>query len=85
VFLPSTKTIIKHFGNWKRFSYEVMKYNTDIVINEYVQRSAECGHWLKLSECDKLKIPIRGIMDILRPVIFNALCYKKLSLLNKSF
>jgi hypothetical protein len=33
---------------------------------------------------DKLKIPIRGIMDILKPSIFNSLCYKKLSLLGLS-
>lgn len=84
VFLPSMITLIKIFGTWKRFSYEVMKYNTDATINEYVTKSAQCGHWLRLSECDKLKIPIRGIMDILKPSIFNSLCYKKLSLLGLS-
>lgn len=83
VFLPSYHAIEVRFGNWSRFSYEVMKYNTDVVVNQYVKKSAQCGHWLKLSECDKLKIPIRGIMDILRPTIFNALCYKKLALMNK--
>ena len=80
-FLPNVKTILKIFGTWKRFTYEVMKYNADLVITEYVRQSAECGHWLKLSECDKLNLPIRGIMDILRPTIFNALCYKKLTLM----
>lgn len=80
-FLPSTITIVKRYGSWKRFTYEIMKYNVDCVINEYVHKSVELGHWLKLSQCDKFKLPIRGIMDILRPSVFNALCYKKLSLL----
>lgn len=83
-FFPSVSTIIKRFGNWSRFTHEIMKYNADMVITQYVTKSAQCGHWLKLSQCDKLNIPIRGIMDILRPTIFNALCYKKLSLMNKS-
>lgn len=81
MFLPNIRTIYKRYGSWSRFAYQVMKYNADLVITEYVRQSAECGHWLKLSECDKLKIPIRGIMDILRPTIFNALCYKKLTLM----
>ena len=83
VFLPSMITLMKIFGTWKRFSYEVMKYNTDAVINEYVNKSRQCGHWLRLSQCDKLKLPIRGIMDILKPSVFNALCYKKLALIDK--
>lgn len=83
-FLPSAKCIVRRFGSWKRFQYEVMKYNADAVLTEYVERSAECGHWLRIRECDRLKIPIRGIMDLLRPTLFNALCYRKLALLGKS-
>ena len=37
-----------------------------------------------MRECDRLGIPIRGIMDLLRPSLFNALCYRKLALLGKS-
>lgn len=80
-FLPNVRTIYKIFGTWRRFQYQVMKYNADYVITEYVKQSAECGHWLKLSQCDRLKLPIRGIMNMLRPTIFNALCYKKLKLM----
>lgn len=83
-FLPSSKSIAIRFGSWKRFHYEVMKYNADAVLTEYVERSAECGHWLRMRECDRLGIPIRGIMDLLRPSLFNALCYRKLALLGKS-
>lgn len=82
VFLPSLNKIVIIFGSWKRFSYEIMKYNADLILTEYVKKSMEYNHWLKLSECDKLKIPIRGIMDILRPSLFNALCYRKLELIN---
>lgn len=81
VFLPSAECIIRRFGTWKRFSYEMMKYNTDLVLTQYVTKSAEAGHWLRLKECDKLKIPIRRVMDILRPQLFNVLCYKKLTLM----
>ena len=82
-FLPTSRIVIDRFGSWKRFQYEIMKYNADAVLTEYVAKSAECGHWLRIKECDKLKIPIRGIMDLLRPSLFNALCYRKLALLGK--
>ena len=83
-FLPSVNCIIRRYGSWSRFHYEVTKYNADAVLTEYVTKSAECGHWLRIRECDKLKIPIRGIMDLLRPTLFNALCYRKLELLGLS-
>ena len=79
--LPCIPTVIKHYGSWSRFTYEVKKYNMDMVITEYVRKSAECGHWLRLNECDRLKIPIRGIMDVLRSRVFNVLCYRKLAAL----
>lgn len=81
-FLPDAETIVRRFQTWKRFMYQVMKYDADLVLTEYVKKSFENNRWLKLSECDKLKIPIRGIMNILRPSLFNALCYKKLELIN---
>ena len=84
VFLPSVQCIVRRFGSWKRFQYEIMKYNADAVLTEYVARSAERGHWLRIRECDSLKIPIRGIMDLLRPSLFNALCYRKLALMGKA-
>ena len=61
-----------------------MKYNAHAVLTAHVERSAECGHWLRMRECDRLGIPIRGIMDLLRPSLFNVLCYRKLALLGKS-
>lgn len=84
VFLPPSKTIVRRFGTWGRFKYEVLKYSVDATLTEYVEKSSECGHWLRLRECDRLKIPIRGIMDLLRPTLFNALCYRKLALLGKT-
>lgn len=83
VFLPSAACIARRFGSWGRFQYEVMKYSADAVLTEYVTKSAECGHWLRIRECDKLKIPIRRIMDLLRPTLFNVLCYRKLELMGK--
>lgn len=83
VFFPNVLTIVKRFGTWRRFQYQIMKYNTDLVLTEYVTKSAQAGHWLRLKECDKLNIPIRGIMDILRPTLFNVLCYRKLDLIGK--
>ena len=77
--LPCVQTVMKRYGSWSRFAYEVKKYNVDMVITEYVRKSAECGHWLRLSECDRMKIPIRGIMDVLRSRVFNTLCYRKLA------
>ena len=77
--LPNETVIVKRFGTWKRFAHEVMKYNIDAVITNYVKASAEAGHWLRLSECDKLKIPLRTAMDILRPDLFNQVCYRKLA------
>ena len=77
--LPAVNVIKKRFGTWKRFSHEVMKYNIDAVITNYVKASAEAGHWLRLSECDRLRIPLRKAMDILRPALFNQVCYRKLS------
>ena len=82
--LPASNTIAKWFGSWRRFRYEVMKLNADATLTEYVRLSAECGHWLRMRECDSHGIPIRGIMDLLRPSLFNALCYRKLELLGLS-
>lgn len=83
IFLPSVVTIYKRYGTWKRFIYLVRQYNTDYILDIYVRESAKIGHWLTLLQCDKLKIPIRKIMRILKPSIFNAVCYKKLSLMGK--
>ncbi len=83
-FLPSSQCITRRFGSWSRFQYEVLKYSADATLTLYVEKSAECGHWLRIRECDKLKIPIRGIMDLLRPTLFNALCYRKLALMGKT-
>jgi len=83
-FLPSVKSIVRRFGSWKRFGYEILKYNADAVLTEYVTKSAECGHWLRIGECDRLGIPIRNIMDLLRPTLFNVLCYRKLELIGKA-
>lgn len=77
--MPNVSVVIARFGTWKRFSHEVMKYNIDAVITNYVRASAEAGHWLRLSECDRLKIPLRKAMDILRPDLFNQVCYRKLA------
>ena len=76
--LPCFPSLKKKFGNWKRFVYEVCKYDADMTMTEYVRKSAEAGHWLRIPECDSLGIPIRKVMDILRPRIFNTLCYRKL-------
>lgn len=81
VFLPKKENLVRHFGSWRRFMYEVMKYNADAVLTQYVSESAACGHWLRISECDRMKIPIRKLMDVLRPTLFNALCYRKLDLM----
>ena len=84
VFLPTSACIARRFGSWSRFQYEVMKYSADATLTEYVQKSMECGHWLRIRECDKLKIPIRKLMDLLRPTLFNMLCYRKLALMGGS-
>ena len=81
MLLPGSRTVEFRYGTWSRFAYEIKKYNADLVITEYVRKSAECGHWLRLHECDKMKIPIRGIMDLLRSRVFNSLCYRKLKAL----
>ena len=83
-FLPKAQSIVHRFGSWRRFQYEVMKYNADAVLTEYVTKSAEAGHWLRTRECDRLGIPIRRLMDLLRPTLFNQLCYRKLEMLGKS-
>lgn len=82
-FLPSSECIIRRFGSWSRFQYEVLKYNADALLTQYVEKSAECGHWLRIRECDKLRIPIRNLMDMLRPTLFNVLCYRKLEAIGK--
>lgn len=79
--MPSRTTIRKRFGSFTKFMNEVRKYSLDLTITLYVKESMKAGHWLRLSECDKLNIPIRKAMDILRPKFFNALCYKKMELL----
>ena len=76
--LPPDATITKIYGSFKRFMVEVMKYNADIVITKYVELSHEIGKWLTLKECDEHSLPIRGIMDLLRPSVFNLLCYHKM-------
>ena len=81
MLLPGSRTVEFRYGTWSRFAYEIKKYNADLVITEYVRKSAECGHWLRLHECDRMKIPIRGIMDLLRSRVFNSLCYRKLKAL----
>ena len=83
-FFPSSQCIARRFGSWSRFQYEVLKYSVDATLTLYVEKSAECGHWLRIRECDKLKIPIRGVMDLLRPTLFNVLCYRKLALMGKT-
>ena len=77
-FLPADRTVVKRYGTWRRFQYEVLKYNADIVLTQYVSGSAAAGHWLRMRECDEQGIPIRGLMDLLRPSLFNVLCYRKL-------
>ena len=79
--MPHCSTIGKRFGSFTRFMNEVRKYSIDLTITAYVKESMKVGHWLRLSECDKLKIPIRNAMDILRPKFFNSLCYRKMELL----
>lgn len=79
--MPHFSTINKRFGSFTRFMNEVRKYSIDLTITAYVKESMKAGHWLRLSECDKLKIPIRNAMDILRPKFFNSLCYRKMELL----
>lgn len=79
--MPSCVTVAKRFGSFTRFMNEIRKYNLDLTITIYVKESMKVGHWLRLAECDKLKIPIRKAMDILRPRFFNSLCYKKMELL----
>lgn len=76
--LPDVKTVKGRFGTWRHFTQEVMKYNVDATITVYVKESAERGRWLTPQECDSRRIPIRKVMDILRPRIFNAVCYRKL-------
>jgi len=79
--LPSERVVVNRFGTWRHFSQEVMKYNVDAAMTAYVRESAERGRWLTPGECDGRKIPIRKVMDILRPRIFNAVCYRKLEAL----
>lgn len=81
-FMPCYETVVRRFGTWRLFMNEVMKYNVDIIMTRYVEGSIAAGHWLKLSECDKLKIPLRKAMDVLRPRFFNALCYRKKELMD---
>lgn len=81
-FMPDVTTIRKRFGSWRLFKNEVMKYNVDMIVDNYVRESVKAGHWLKISECDKLKIPLREAMNVLRPRFFNALCYRKKELLD---
>ena len=40
-FLPPTRTIQNRFGTWRRFMYEVMKYNADAVLTEQQNRLLE--------------------------------------------
>ena len=79
--LPCVKVVIRRFGSWRRFLVEILKYSADAVLTRYVEESAAAGHWLRLSECDRNGIPIRRIMDILRPKLFNIICYRKLAAL----
>lgn len=79
--MPCSMTVCRRFGSFTRFMNEVRKYSVDLTITAYVKESMKAGHWLRLSECDKLKIPIRMAMDILRPKFFNSLCYRKMELL----
>lgn len=83
--LPPPSVIEKVYGTFKRFMVEVMKYNADIVITQYVELSFKKGKWLTLRECDANKLPIRGIMDLLRPSVFNLLCYHKMRVLHPEF
>ncbi len=83
--LPPVSVVEKVYGTFKRFMVEVMKYNADIVITQYVELSFEKGRWLTLRECDVNKLPIRGIMDLLRPSVFNLLCYHKMRVLHPEF
>jgi hypothetical protein len=79
--MPNYQTVARRFGSFTRFMNEVRKYSLDLTITVYVKESMKVGHWLRLAECDKLDIPIRKAMDILRPKFFNTLCYKKMELL----
>lgn len=79
--IPTANTVIHRFGTWRRFKYEVLKYNIELAITEYVKLSARYGHWLRLWECDKYDIPIREAMNLLRSSLFNAVCYRKLRVL----
>ena len=79
--IPCYNTVRKRFGSFTAFMNEVRKYSLDMTITDYVKESLKVGHWLRLSECDKLKIVIRPAMDILRPRFFNALCYRKMEIL----
>ena len=72
-FLPSSQCITRRFGSWSRFA----------TLREYVTKSADCGHWLRIRECDQLNIPIRGIMDKLRPTLFNMVCHRMLKLMGR--
>jgi len=80
--MPFYSTVVKRFGTWHKFMYEVMKYNVDITITRYVEESIRAGYWLKIKDCNELKIPIRDAMNILRPRFFNALCYRKKELMD---
>lgn len=83
-FLPCAKTVVTRFGTWRKFMYEVMKYSVDTTVTRYVEESIEAGYWLKIGDCDKLKIPIRMAMDLLKPRFFNVLCYRKKELIDNS-
>ena len=79
--LPSVATVVRRFGTWKRFQYEVLKYSADITLDRYVRKSVSVGHWLTIKECDREGIPIRKYMDLLQPMVFNAVCYRKMEAL----
>lgn len=83
--LPPENVIRKVYGSFQRFMVEIMKYNADATITKYVELSRSKGRWLTLRECDSNKLPIRGIMDLLRPSVFNLLCYHKMRTMYPDF
>lgn len=65
------------FGNWYNFKRLLTCFDIDRILTEYVQKSIQVGHVLKLYECDKLGIQIRKAMNCYGRKIFNILVRKK--------